>query len=64
MKNEIKIESFVTTAKLKTELNDVEKFVMELAKNQKMPKKLCDMFLIDCDILLNDIDTIKEYLKG
>ena len=56
MKDEIKIESFVTTAKLKTELNDVEKFVIASAKNQKMPKKLCD-------ILLTDIDIIKEYLK-
>ena len=57
MKNkEVKVESFVTMAKLNADIEDVRKFILTSSKNKEMPKKLCD-------ILLTDIDIIKEYIK-
>ena len=58
MKNkEIKITSFVSTGKLNTEVEDIKKFILSSYENRKMTKKLSD-------ILLTDMDIIKEYLKG
>lgn len=58
MKNkEIKIESSVSTGKLNKEVEDIKKFVIASYMSQKMSKKMSE-------ILLTDMDIIKEYLKG